>query len=115
MQLASSFSLFFSVSPQFFLDFSQQLLSSFKNRMKIQMFLTQMEQFSDHVTRKFGPLYFTCKQYFLNKNVDVGLGLDLGFVAILGKHMCECLKKLKVMCAYNRLQLTFFIFCSSVL
>ena len=44
MQLASSFSLFFSVSPQVFLDFSQQLLSSFKNRAKIQMFLTQMER-----------------------------------------------------------------------
>ena len=44
VQLASSFSLFFSVSPQVFLDFSQQLLSSFKNRAKIQMFLTQMER-----------------------------------------------------------------------
>ena len=44
VQLASSFSLFFSVSPQVFLDFSQQLLSSFKNRAKIQLFLTQMER-----------------------------------------------------------------------
>ena len=49
VQLALTFSLLFSAAPQFFLDFSQQLLkfsldflSSFKNCRKIQMFLTKM-------------------------------------------------------------------------
>ena len=67
------FFIFLSIST-FFLGFSQQLLSSFKNRAKIQMFFTQMEQFSDYVTRKFGPLYFNCcafmsmETYFLQNH-----------------------------------------------
>ena len=72
MQLASTFSLFFSAAPQFFLDFSQQLLnfclnflSSFKNCSKIQLFfLTQTERDTDHVTRKIGRLYFNFKVKF---------------------------------------------------
>ena len=52
VQLASTFSLFFSAALKL-------LLSSFKNRAKIQMFLTQTELIliTWHVL-KIGPLYF---------------------------------------------------------
>ena len=69
---AVSFNFFFVFlsSSSIFLDFSQHLLnfcldflSSFKNRAKIQMFLTQNEPDTDHVTRKIGPLYFTLQMF----------------------------------------------------
>ena len=74
---AVSFNFFivFLSSSSIFLDFSQHLLnfcldflSSFKNRAKIQMFLTQNEPDTDHVTRKIGPLYF-------KKNILQGFSL----------------------------------------
>ena len=54
MQLASTVSLFFSAALKLLLRFSQQL----QKPRKIQMFLTQTDHDTEHMTRKIGPLYF---------------------------------------------------------
>ena len=61
MQLASTFSLFFSVALKLLLKFSQQLQKLHENSIVL---LTQTEDDTDQVTRNIGCLYFKFKVKF---------------------------------------------------